>query len=268
DVKKLVAYSSVSHLGFCVLGLFAFNTIGLSGAVLYMINHGLSTGALFLLIGMVYERYHTRDMNQLGGLAAKMPVWSTFMVFFVMASVGLPGLNGFISEFMCLLGAFQAGDVWRTHGTFAGIRGGELGPWYAFIAGLGMIVTAIYLLFMLGKVVWGKLIEPAGHGSHGAHSDHGHNESKAAGHDGGGARGLPTDLCLREILILMPLAVLCLVLGMYPTPVLRTLEAPTNDMASRLQRARERAELRRDASDSRHDATSLPAGTPLKEGSH
>ena len=89
DVKKLVAYSSVSHLGFCVLGLIALNPIGLEGAVLYMLNHGLSTGALFFLIGMMYERYHTRDMNAIGGLAKKMPVWSFFMVFFVLASVGI-----------------------------------------------------------------------------------------------------------------------------------------------------------------------------------
>jgi len=220
DVKKLVAYSSVSHLGFCVLGLFAFNSIGVSGSILYMINHGLSTGALFLLIGMIYERYHTRDMNQLGGLAAKMPIWATFMVFFAMASVGLPGLNGFVSEFMCLLGAFQAGDVWTTHNTAAGFMGGSLGPWYAFAAGLGMIVTAIYLLFMLGKVVWGKLIEPHGHGQ-----DHAHGAAHAH------AAALPTDLNLREILILSPLALLCIVLGLYPTPVLRALEGPAQQMA-------------------------------------
>ncbi|MBC6953616.1 MAG: NADH-quinone oxidoreductase subunit M [Leptolyngbya sp.] len=116
DVKKLVAYSSVSHLGFCVLGLVALNGAGLSGSVLYMLNHGLSTGALFLLVGMMYERYHTRSMRELGGLAAKMPVWATFMVFFAMASVGLPGLNGFVSEFLCIMGAFQADDGWGRFG--------------------------------------------------------------------------------------------------------------------------------------------------------
>ena len=112
-----------------------------------MINHGLSTGALFLLIGMVYERYHTRNMKELGGLAAKMPVWATFMVFFVMASVGLPGLNGFVSEFLCLAGAFQASSAWGTHlwGSAGGFTGGQvpgatagsLGPWYAAVAGVG-----------------------------------------------------------------------------------------------------------------------------------
>ena len=108
DVKKLVAYSSVSHLGFCVLGLFALNPSGLQGSILYMINHGLSTGALFLLIGMIYERYHTRDMNRLGGLVATMPIWSAFMVFFVLSSLAVPGLNGFVSEFLCLIGGTGA----------------------------------------------------------------------------------------------------------------------------------------------------------------
>jgi len=108
DVKKLVAYSSVSHLGFCMLGLFSLNSIGATVSVMYMINHGLSTGALFLCIGMIYERYHTKDMDQLGGLFRRMPVWSFFMVFFTFASLGLPGLNGFIGEFLCLMGCFIA----------------------------------------------------------------------------------------------------------------------------------------------------------------
>ncbi len=228
DVKKLVAYSSVSHLGFCVLGLFAFNTIGLTGSILYMINHGLSTGALFLMIGMVYERYHTRDMNKLSGLAAKMPVWATFMVFFTMASVGLPGLNGFISEFMCLMGTFQAGDEWVGRSTVGGAAGGNLGPWYAFFAGIGMIITAIYLLFMLGKVVWGK---PAGE----SHDSHGH-EAHSNDHHG----SLPADLSVREIGILLPLAALCLLLGLYPKPLLRVLEAPTQEMRAVYGRANDR----------------------------
>src|SRR6185312_7758169 len=105
DIKKLVAYSSVSHLGFCVLGLFALTDIGMQGSVLYMINHGLSTGAMFLVIGMIYDRYHTRDINELSGLARRMPVLAFFFVFFVMASIGLPGLNGFWSEFLTILGA-------------------------------------------------------------------------------------------------------------------------------------------------------------------
>ena len=189
DVKKLVAYSSVSHLGFCVLGLIALNPIGLEGAVLYMINHGLSTGALFFLIGMMYERYHTRDMNSIGGLAKKMPVWSFFMVFFVLASVGLPGLNGFVSEFMCLIGTFVASgndSQWP----------GVLGPEYAAIAAIGMVLAAMYLLIMVGKVVFGKLKEPESNGDHSS---------------------LPSDLCPREIGILVPLAALCIWIGVQPT---------------------------------------------------
>jgi NADH-quinone oxidoreductase subunit M len=239
DVKKLVAYSSVAHLGFCMLGMFALNNTGITGSILYMINHGLSTGALFLLIGMVYERYHTRDMKQLGGLAAKMPVWSTFMVFFVMASVGLPGLNGFVSEFLCLLGAFQASDAWGSGlwGTVSPVpfkTPGDLGAWFAIIAGVGMIVAAMYLLYMTGKVVWGPLVLPAGHEDHhGGHGGHG-----APGGDAGGV--LPTDLSGREIATLLPLAGLCLWLGVYPRPVLNALQAPVDETVAVMHEGFER----------------------------
>jgi len=205
DVKRLVAYSSVSHLGFCVLGLVALNAVGASGSVLYMINHGLSTGALFFCIGMIYERYHTRSMEELGGLAKRMPVWAFFMVFFTLASVGLPGLNGFVSEFMCLLGAFQSGAA----GVGPGGTTGPLGPWFGGIAATGMIIAAIYLLYMVGVIVFGPLREPEAHGGH-ADDEH----------------ALPKDLTAREIGILAPLAALCLFLGVYPAPVLRSLEAP------------------------------------------
>jgi NADH-quinone oxidoreductase subunit M len=222
DVKKLVAYSSVAHLGFCMLGMFALNNTGISGSILYMINHGLSTGALFLLIGMVYERYHTRSMKELGGLGAKMPVWSTFMVFFVMASVGLPGLNGFVSEFMCMMGAFQASDAWGSGiwGSLGhrpiGATAGNLGPWFGIIAGTGVIIAAMYLLYMTGNVVWGKLKLP----------DHGHDH--AHGGDDHAIK-LPTDLSTREIGILVPLAALCILLGVYPKPILSLIEQPVQE---------------------------------------
>ena len=213
DVKKLVAYSSVSHLGFCVLGLFALNATGISGSVLYMLNHGLSTGALFLMIGMLYERYHTRDMGQLGGLAGKMPIWSTFMIFFAMASVGLPGLNGFVSEFLCMLGAFQSDALWadRAGTDMPGATHGVLGAWFAVFAGIGVIVTAIYLLYMVGKVCFGPLIEPKNHTDHGP---------------------LPTDLNTREIAILLPLAAGCLFFGLYPRPLLVAVDAPVAKTAA------------------------------------
>jgi NADH-quinone oxidoreductase subunit M len=217
DVKKLVAYSSVAHLGFCVLGLVALNATGLSGSVLYMINHGISTGALFLMIGMMYERYHTRSMDEVGGLASKMPIWSTFMVFFVMASVGLPGLNGFVSEFLCLIGAFQAGD-WGS--AVGGTSIGTLGPWFAAVAGVGMIIAAMYLLYMTGRIVFGEYREPAGHHAH---------------------ETLPTDLNAREIGLLLPLAILCLVLGLWPNLILTAIEPCVNETIQIVQDARDTA---------------------------
>jgi NADH-quinone oxidoreductase subunit M len=220
DVKKLVAYSSVAHLGFCVLGLFAFNAAGVQGAILYMINHGLSTGAMFLCIGMIYERYHTRSMKELGGLARVMPVWGTFMVFFTMCSVGLPGTNGFVSEFLCLLGAFQAYSAWPVlaPGSVAS-TGGHFGPYLVAVAGLGMIIAAIYLLYMVGRVCFGPVVEP-----------HGHHEGEAEH-----AVVLPKDLSGREIAVLVPMAGLCLLLGLYPTPALRALEPAVERTTSLMQ---------------------------------
>ncbi len=268
DAKKLVAYSSVSHLGFCMLGLFSLNAIGGTGSFMYMINHGLSTGAMFLCIGMIYERYHTKDMDQLGGLFRKMPVWSFFMVFFTLASLGLPGLNGFVGEFLCLMGTFTAEP--NSVGGYPGI----LGPWWAIIAGLGLILAAMYLLIMLGKLVWGPLREPSshdavgetghasreanghgtghktshgtghgtGHGtSHGTGNENGHgagngtgdgtrhgagHEPRSSPRDGaahghhGHAHHLPPDLSGREIGILVPIAIVCLLIGFYPRPML------------------------------------------------
>ena len=207
DVKRLVAYSSVSHLGFCVLGLVALNPLGVQGSVLYMLNHGLSTGALFLLIGMIYERYHTRDMDKIGGLSKRMPVWAFFMVFFVLSSVGLPGLNGFVSEFYCLIATFTSS---RDNAQWPGM----LGPWYAAVAATGMIFAAMYLLMMTGKVVWGPLKEPNGHG-HG----HGHAHEEAV-------TKLPADLTPREIAILAPIAAMCLYLGFQPSVITDTMEKP------------------------------------------
>ncbi len=143
DIKKLVAYSSVAHLGFCVLGLFALNVAGLSGGVLQMINHGLSTGALFLLVGMIYDRYHTRQLDDIGGLAARLPLLACIMVFISMASIGLPGLNGFVGEVLSLIGMF------RQH------------PVYAVLGTSGVVLGAWYLLTMLQYLLFGPLREPA-----------------------------------------------------------------------------------------------------------
>ena len=142
DIKKLVAYSSVAHLGFCMLGLFALNTEGITGSVLQMINHGLSTGALFIIVGMIYERYHTREMSEMGGLATRLPRIAVFMVFIAMSSIGLPGLNGFVGEFLSLAGMFKANPVYSALGT------------------TGVILGAWYLLTAVQKVFFGTLAEP------------------------------------------------------------------------------------------------------------
>ncbi len=139
DIKKLVAYSSVSHLGFVVLGLFAMNSAGVTGAMLQMINHGISTGALFLLVGMVYERRHTRKIQEFGGLAHVMPVYAVLFAITMFSSIGLPGLNGFVGEFLILLGAFQK----------------EL--WYAAVAVSGIVLGAAYMLWLYQRVMFGNV---------------------------------------------------------------------------------------------------------------
>src|SRR5512137_2361186 len=147
DIKKLVAFSSVSHLGFVMLGLFALNAQGVEGGILQMINHGLSTGALFLLVGMIYDRTHTRDFSVYGGLWKIMPVYGTFFLIVALSSMGLPGLNGFVGEFAILLGAWGAGQT-EVYGTVA----------YAAFAALGVILAAVYMLYMFQRMFLG----PAG----------------------------------------------------------------------------------------------------------
>lgn len=142
DVKKLVAYSSVSHLGFVTLGMFVFNEEGLQGASLQMVNHGLSTGALFLLIGMIYERRHTRMISEFGGLAKQMPKYFFFFLIVMFSSIGLPLLNGFVGEFLILLGAFRA--TW----------------WVSVIATTGVIWGAVYMLWMFQRIMFGPLTNP------------------------------------------------------------------------------------------------------------
>ena len=139
DLKRLVAYSSVSHMGFVTLGIFVFTEQGLQGAVLQMINHGLITGALFLLVGVIYERTHDRAIARMGGLAARTPVYAAIFGFFVFASAGLPGLSGFVGEFLVLVGTFAAN------------------PYAAAVATFAMVLAAAYLLFMFQRVVFGEL---------------------------------------------------------------------------------------------------------------
>jgi NADH-quinone oxidoreductase subunit M len=183
DIKKLVAYSSVSHLGFCMLGMFALNMPGLSGSLLQMINHGLSTGALFLLVGMLYDRYHTRLLNDYGGMAARLKLLACFMVFISLSSLGLPGLNGFVGEALI----------------FRGMFGSQ--PAMAILGATGIVLGAWYLLRLLQRVFFGPLKEPP----------HEHPEPVQ-------------DLHLRELAALVPIAALCLLIGIYPQPILKTAE--------------------------------------------
>ena len=198
DAKSLVAYSSISHLGFVVLGLFAFTTEAMQGAVIQMINHGLSTGALFLLVGMLYERRHTRLMEDYGGLATSVPVLTTFMVISVLASAGLPGLNGFVGEFLILLGAFQS-TVLNS-------------PVLVALATTGVILAAVYLLHMVYRTFFGQLTDEAN------------------------AR-MP-DMNAREFGLMVPLVVLMFVLGFYPNPFLQQTAPTTEFLLETVEEKR------------------------------
>jgi len=185
DVKKLVAYSSVSHLGFVMLGLFALNSIGVSGAILQMINHGISTGALFLIVGFIYERRHTRLISEFGGLSRQMPVFAVIFMIVTLSSIGLPALNGFVGEFMILLGAFES----------------EL-RWFAVVATSGVILAAVYMLWMFQRVMFGKLDNPK-------------NQNLS-------------DLSVREICVMLPLLVFIFWIGVYPNTFLEKMEPAVN----------------------------------------
>jgi NADH-quinone oxidoreductase subunit M len=142
DLKKLVAYSSVSHMGYCLLGMAAVTTMGISGCLFQMFSHGVITGALFLLVGMIYDRAHTREIEAFGGLASKLPVYSGLFYLFAMASLGLPALSGFVSEFLVFVGAYNSALVSR---------------WITLLAVLGVVLTAAYILRMIQKVFLGQL---------------------------------------------------------------------------------------------------------------
>jgi NADH-quinone oxidoreductase subunit M len=203
DIKKLVAYSSVSHLGFVMLGLFALNPQGISGAILQMINHGLSTGALFLLVGMVYEQTHTREFKVYGGLWKIMPVFGTFFLIVALSSMGLPGLNGFVGEFTILLGAFGSTALHS--------------PWYAGLAALGVIMAAVYILYMFQKIFMGpegSIVE----------------EVKKHGH-------ALRDLNVREIITVVPLLIFIFWIGLYPAPFFHLIGPAVDKLAAGLQAA-------------------------------
>jgi len=191
DIKKLVAYSSVSHLGFIVLGTFALTSGGLQGAVIQNVNHGLTTGALFLLVGMIYERRHTKQISDFGGLQKVMPLFAGFFLFMVFASIGLPGLNGFVGEFLVLIGSYATLPV------------------LAVIAAFGVVLAAIYLLWAYERVFTGL-------------PDKEDNLSLS-------------DLSVREISLLAPLAVLVLILGLYPAVLLDKITPSTEAVLDHIE---------------------------------
>ena len=191
DLKKLVAYSSVSHLGFIVLGIFSFNVQGLEGAIYQMINHGVTTGALFLLVGVIYDRRHTRMIGEFGGLANQMPVYAAVFLVVTLSSIGLPGLNGFVGEFLVLLGAF-------------GVNKTRAAP-----AAVGVILSAVYMLWMYQRVVWGEITNDRN-------------------------RNL-LDLVGRERVMLIPLVILMIWMGVYSNYFLRPMDASVMKLMNQIQ---------------------------------
>ncbi len=195
DFKRLVAYSSVSHLGFVVLGIFSMTAEGLQGAIIQMVNHGLSTGMLFLCVGMIYDRRHTREIAEFGGLARVMPAFTVFFAIAMLASVGLPGLNGFVGEFLTLLGAFKSPFL--------------ANQWFAIIAATGVIFAAIYLLWMFRRVMFGTIENPAN--SH-----------------------LP-DIDKREWTVLVPIVIFIVWIGVYPSMFMKYSENSTRKLVNKLE---------------------------------
>jgi NADH-quinone oxidoreductase subunit M len=248
DVKRLVAYSSVSHMGFVVLGLFALDPTGLEGAVMQMVNHGLATGALFACVGMIYDRYHTRDITKIGGLWNRLPVWAFFMIVASLASAAVPGLGGFVGEFPILIGVFGRS------------------PRTAVFAALGMILGACYLFWMLRMLVFGPLREPAlagvsrsrqGESAYGgsepaersAHSAAGGSAADrppatvqghlagTAGHGEGPAGGTVAPIGWHEVAGLSPLLILIALIGVFPRPFFDQMQPATAGIIEGLQAA-------------------------------
>ncbi len=199
DVKRLVAYSSVSHMGFVVLGMFSFTEWGMQGALYQMLNHGVSTGALFLLVGMIYERRHTRMISEFGGLSKPMPIFATLFVFTSLSSVGLPLLNGFVGEFLIMFG------FWNSDPAVTNVSRSWL---VTMLAATGVIWAAVYMLWMLQRVLFGRVTNP---------------ENRRL-----------TDLNWREIGLLAPLLVLMLYMGAYPRPFLTRARASVEAVRARV----------------------------------
>jgi NADH-quinone oxidoreductase subunit M len=197
DFKRLVAYSSISHMGFIILGLFALNISSIQGSILQMINHGVSTGALFMIVGIIYERRHTREMEAFGGLWSQMPVYGGLALVVTLSSMALPGTNGFVGEFSILLGAFES----KVLGSYI----------FAGLAAIGVILAAIYLLMMFQNVFMGPIK---------------HEENRSL-----------KDLTSLEILVLVPLVILIFVIGLYPLPFFHLMGPTVSKLVSTIQAA-------------------------------
>ena len=195
DLKKLVAYSSVAHLGFVMLGLCALTTEGISGGVYQMLNHGISTGALFALVGILYERRHTREMSQYGGLAKSVPALAAVFLIITLSSIGLPGTNGFIGEFLILAGSFSSKLI--------------NAPWFSACGALGVILGAVYMLWMYQRVFFGPL-------------KHAENATVS-------------DLSGREWTVLLPLVATAIVMGVFPGPILDRIQPASDRLIARLE---------------------------------
>ena len=191
DMKKMIAYSSVSHLGYVMLGLFALNVESVSGSVLQMVNHGISTGALFLLVGVIYERRHTREIAQFGGLARTMPMYAAILLLVTLSSIGLPGTNGFVGEFLILIGTYRVAPV-------VGVLGA-----------LGVVLGAVYMLWLYQRVALGPITNPA-------------NEHLS-------------DASRREVLYLLPAIAAILLIGIYPKPLLDRIEPSVTMTVQRIR---------------------------------
>jgi len=205
DLKRLIAYSSVAHLGFVMLGLSALTAEAVNGAVLQMVNHGISTGALFLIIGYFYERTHTRDLAQYGGVARVAPALSAVFLVVVLSSIGLPGTNGFIGEFLILIGSFTSAQL----GSWRGMPRGQI---LSVVAATGVILGAVYMLWMVQRTIFGPKRRVAEH-------------------------GMP-DLTLREWATVVPLLAAIFLIGLYPQPFLSATRLPTEDLIQRVGRPR------------------------------
>ena len=193
DIKKLIAYSSVAHMGYVTMGLFTMTMQGVQGGIFQMLSHGLVSGALFLCVGVVYDRMHTREISAYGGLVNRMPVFATLFMIFTMANVGLPGTSGFVGEFLTILGAFQTNS------------------WVALFATTGVILSATYALWLYRRVVFGKMEKES-------------------------LKGI-LDMDQREKIILVPLAVLTILFGLYPAPIQDVTAASVENLISNYQAA-------------------------------